>query len=131
MRMQQSIAQHNTQCSTVRPLPVGRMITTVIIEVVYKQVLQVQAKGAAHTETLLSQRSCMLMPGDWLFEAWHNDHQQWAPGRVGLDCDVALITSPTWHVMPACPQVVQHCHAMNVVHRDLKPENFLFAVSAT
>jgi serine/threonine protein kinase len=26
-------------------------------------------------------------------------------------------------------QVVQHCHAMNVVHRDLKPENFLFAVS--
>jgi hypothetical protein len=28
-------------------------------------------------------------------------------------------------------QVVQHCHAMNVVHRDLKPENFLFAVSQT
>jgi serine/threonine protein kinase len=27
-------------------------------------------------------------------------------------------------------QVVQHCHAMNVVHRDLKPENFLFAVSS-
>lgn len=29
-----------------------------------------------------------------------------------------------------CIQVVQHCHAMNVVHRDLKPENFLFAVQA-
>lgn len=27
------------------------------------------------------------------------------------------------------PQVVQHCHSMNVVHRDLKPENFLFKVS--
>lgn len=31
------------------------------------------------------------------------------------------------HIMRTILQVVQHCHAMNVVHRDLKPENFLFS----
>jgi serine/threonine protein kinase len=34
-------------------------------------------------------------------------------------------TPPPHTTRAHTPQVVQHCHAMNVIHRDLKPENFL------